>query len=57
MKRRAALVTVDLDRQAVDVHGQLLGALAMLQRGQAPDHQSQQAFVHGIDVVVAAKAR
>ena len=49
-------MSVDLDWQAVDVQGQLPGALAVLQRGQAPDHQSQQAFVHGIDVVVSAEA-
>ncbi len=53
---RPALVAVDLDRQAVDVQRQLLGALAVLQRGQAPDHQSQQAFVHGIDIVAAPEA-
>ncbi|WP_272942914.1 AAA family ATPase [Vreelandella stevensii] len=38
-----------LDRQAIDVQRQLFGALAVLQRGQAPDHQSQQAFVHEIE--------
>ena len=56
MIRRAALMAVDFDRQAVDVQGQLPGPLPVLQRGQAPEHQSQQAFVHDIDVVVAAKA-
>ena len=49
-------MAVDFDRQAVDVQRQLLGTLAVLQRGQAPEHQPQQAFVHNIDVVVAAKA-
>ena len=51
MKGRAALVTVSLNRQTIDVQCQLMRAFALLQRGQTPDHQSQQAFVYGIDVV------
>jgi len=49
-------MSVDLNWQAVDVQRQLPGPLPVLQRGQAPEHQSQQAFVHGIDVVVSAEA-
>ncbi len=56
MKRRATLVAVDIDRHAVDVQRQLLGALAMLQRGQTPDHQQQQVFMHSIDVVISPHA-
>ncbi len=47
---------MDLDRQAVDVQRQLLGTFTVLQRRQPPDHQPQQAFVHGIDVVIASEA-
>ena len=49
-------MAVDFDRQAVDVQGQLPGPLPVLQRGQAPEHQPQQAFVHSIDIVVAPEA-
>jgi hypothetical protein len=30
--------------------------LAMLQRGQTPDHQQQQVFMHSIDVVISPHA-
>jgi|GEM_PF-3686742 len=56
MKRRPALVAMHRDRQAIDIQGQLPRPFAMLQRGQTPDHESQQAFVHGIDVAVAPEA-
>lgn len=48
----AALVTKDLDRQAVDIQGQVLGALTAVKRAQPPDSQAQQALVERIDVVI-----
>lgn len=38
MEDRAALVTVNLNRQAINVQGQLIRAFALLQRGQTPYH-------------------
>lgn len=39
----------------VDVLGHQDGALTVRWQDQAPDDQPQQAFVHGIDVVVASE--
>ena len=57
IKGRAALVTMSLNWQTIDVQCQLMRALAFLQRGQTPDHQLQQAFVYDIDVVTAPETR
>jgi len=56
MEHRAVLMTMNLDRQSIDVESQVLRQFTMLQRGQTPHHQSQQVLVHGIDVDVAPEA-
>jgi len=55
VKDRPTLVAEYLDRPAVDIQRQARRPFTAIERGQMPDRQPQQAFMHYINVLVTAQ--